>query len=112
MVPSSTRKLCANDDKCKQATVTNCEDCSKAFCITHFTYHRRLLDEEMNIIIDEHYLLKNNLNQQIAKCDSHPLIKQIGKIKKRAKELRKNYFNQPPIKQMFYQKNFISCLKN
>ncbi len=50
----------------------------------------------MNMIIDEHNLLKNNLNQQITKPDSHPLIKQIDqwgkesivKIQKRAKELR------------------------
>jgi hypothetical protein len=100
MATSSTRKQCANDDDCKQAAVTNCEGCSKAFCIKHFTDHRRLLDEEMNMIIDEHDLLKNSLNQQITKPDSHSLIKQIdqwekdsiGKIQQRANELRQELF--------------------
>jgi hypothetical protein len=96
MATSSTRKQCANDDGCKQAAVTNCEGCSKAFCIKHFTDHRRLLDEEMNVIIEEHDLLQNSLNQQITKPDSHSLIKQIDqwekesieKVQQRAKELR------------------------
>jgi len=96
MASSSTRKQCANDDGCKQAAVTNCEGCSKAFCIKHMIDHRRLLDEEMNVIIDEHDYLKNMLNQQTTKPNSHPLIKEIdqwekesiAKIQKRAQELR------------------------
>jgi chaperonin cofactor prefoldin len=96
MASASTRKQCANDDGCKQGAVTNCEGCSKAFCIKHFNDHRRLLDEEMNVIIDEHDHLKNTLNQQTTKPDSHPLIKEIDhwekesitQIQKRANELR------------------------
>jgi len=100
MASSSTRKQCANDDGCKQAAVTNCEGCSKAFCIKHMIDHRRLLDEEMNVIIDEHDYLKNILNQQTTKPDSHSLIKEIDqwekesitKIQKRAQELRQELF--------------------
>jgi hypothetical protein len=96
MASSSTKKQCANGDGCKQAAVTNCEGCSKAFCIKHMIDHRRLLDEEMNVIIDDHDHLKNTLNQHITKSDSHPLIKEINnwekesiaKIQTRAKELR------------------------
>ena len=96
MASSSTRKQCANGDGCKQAAVTNCEGCSKAFCIKHFTNHRRLLEEEMNTIIDEHDLLKNSLDEQITKPESHSLIKQIDQwekesiriIQQRANELR------------------------
>ena len=96
MASSATRKQCEDVDGCKHGAVTICEGCSKAFCIKHFTDHRRLLDEEMNMIIDEHDLLKNSLNQQIIKHDSHPLIKQIDQwekesiriIQQRANELR------------------------
>jgi hypothetical protein len=96
MASSSTRKQCAKEDGCKQAAVTNCEGCSKAFCIKHFNDHRRLLDEEMNIIIDEHDHLKNTLNQHMTKPATHPLIsdindwekESIAKIQQRAKELR------------------------
>jgi hypothetical protein len=100
MASSSTRKQCANNNGCKQAAVTNCEGCSKAFCIKHIIDHRRLLDEEMNVIIDEHDYLKNMLNQQTTKPDSHPLIKEIdqwekesiAKIQKRAHKLRQELF--------------------
>jgi hypothetical protein len=93
---STTRKKCVNDDGCKQAAVSNCEGCSKAFCIKHFSDHRHLLDEEMNVIIDEHDHLKNTLNHQTTKNDSHPDIKEIDKwetesitrIQQRANELR------------------------
>jgi hypothetical protein len=78
MTSSSTRKQCVNDNGCKQAAVTNCEGCSKAFCIKHFTDHRRLLNEEMNVIIDEHDHLKNILNQHMTKPDSHPFIDDIN----------------------------------
>ena len=88
----STRKQCTHDDGCKQVAVTNCEGCSKAFCIKHFTNHRSLLEEEMKMIIDEHDLLKNSLDQQINK----PLIKEVDqwekesmeKVQQRANELR------------------------
>ena len=100
MALSSTRKQCVNDGGCKQAAVTNCEGCSKAFCIKHMMDHRRLLDGEMNIIIDEHDHLKNTLNQQTSNYDCHPLIKEIdkwenesiAKIRQRAEELRKELF--------------------
>jgi hypothetical protein len=96
MASSSTRKQCANDGGCKQAAVTTCEGCSKAFCVKHFNDHRRLLDEEMNMIIDEHDHLKHTLNQRTTKLDTHPLIKElenwekesIAKIQQRAQELR------------------------
>ena len=96
MASSSTKKQCVYGDGCKQAAVTNCEGCSKAFCIKHMIDHRRLLDQEMNIIITEHDHLKNTLNQHITKSDSHPLIEEINKwekesiakIQTRAKELR------------------------
>jgi hypothetical protein len=105
MASSSIRKQCADHDGCKQAAVTNCEGCSKAFCIKHFTNHRRLLDEEMNVIIDEHDLLKNSINQQITKPDSHSLIKEIDqwetesivKIQQRAKELRQELLQSTTI---------------
>jgi hypothetical protein len=96
MTSSTIRKQCVDNNGCKQAAVTNCEGCSKAFCIKHFNDHRRLLDKEMNVIIDEHDVLKNSLNQQTTKTDSHPLIKKIDnwekesivKVQKRAKDLR------------------------
>jgi len=100
MTSSSTRKQCANDDGCKQVAVTNCEGCSKAFCIKHMVDHRRLLDEEMNVIINEHDHLKNTLNQQTIKPDFYSLIKEIdqwekesiAKIQQRAEELRQELF--------------------
>lgn len=96
MASSSVRKQCASNNGCKQVAVANCEGCSKAFCIKHFTDHRHLLEEEMNVIIDEHDYLKNSLNHQTINCDSHPFIKKINKweeesivkIQRRAKELR------------------------
>jgi hypothetical protein len=96
MASSSTRKQCAKEDGCKQAAVTNCEGCSKAFCIKHFNDHRRLLDEEMNIIIDEHDQLKSTLTQHMTKPATHPLIndindwekESIAKIQQRANKLR------------------------
>jgi hypothetical protein len=96
MASSSIRKQCANNDGCKQTAITNCEGCSKAFCIKHFGDHRRLLDEEMNVIINEHDHLKNTLNQQTIKLDPNTFIKAIDqwekesieKIQKRANELR------------------------
>jgi hypothetical protein len=96
MASSSTRKQCANGEGCKQAAVTNCEGCSKAFCVKHFSEHRRLLDEEMNVIIDEYDYLKNTLNQQTIEPDLHPLIKDINtwekesivKVQQRAEDLR------------------------
>jgi hypothetical protein len=105
MASSSTGKQCANDDGCKQAAVTNCEGCSKAFCIKHFSDHRRLLDEEMNVIIDEHDHLKNTLNQQTMKPDPHPLMKEIHqwekesieKIQQRANELRQELFRSATV---------------
>jgi hypothetical protein len=107
MTSSSTRKQCANDDGCKQAAVTNCEGCSKAFCIKHFTDHRRLLDEEMNIIITEHDHLKNTLNQHMVKPAIHPLIDDIDnwgkesivKIQQRTKELRQELFQSITVHQ-------------
>jgi len=92
----SIRKQCTIDNSCKQGSVTNCEGCSKAFCVKHFTEHRRLLDEEMNVIISEHDHLKSTLNQHAVKPDHHPLFKDINnwekesmaKIQQRAKELR------------------------
>jgi hypothetical protein len=96
MASSSTRKLCTNSDGCKQPAATNCEGCSQALCTKHFIDHRRLLSEEMNVIITEHDQFQQSLNQQTAQPELHPLIKQIDewekasivKIRQKAKELR------------------------
>jgi hypothetical protein len=96
MASSSTRKLCTNSNGCKQPAATNCEGCSQALCTKHFIDHRRLLGEEMNVIITEHDQFQQSLNQQTSQPESHPLIKQIDewekasivKIQQKAEELR------------------------
>jgi hypothetical protein len=96
MASVSTRKQCANNDDCKQAGIANCEGCSRTFCGKHFNDHRRLLGEELNVIFSDCNEIKDALNQQTVKPDSHPLIKQIDEweqksiasIQQRAKELR------------------------
>jgi hypothetical protein len=96
MASASTRKQCANNDDCKQAGIAYCEGCSHTFCGKHFNDHRRLLGEELNVIFSDCNEVKDTLNQQLVKPDSHPLIKQIDEwehnsiasIQQRAKELR------------------------
>jgi hypothetical protein len=96
MASLSARKQCANGNGCKQMAAALCEGCSQALCTKHFIDHRRLLGEEMNVIISEHDEFQHMLNQQTTKPDSHPLIKQINewekesitKIQRKAKELR------------------------
>ena len=96
MASSSLRKHCANGNDCKQPAAALCEGCSKALCTKHFIDHRRLLGEEMDVIISEHNHFQHILNEQTANRDSHPLFKQINewenetiiKIQQKAKELR------------------------
>jgi len=73
-----------------------CEGCSQALCTKHFIDHRRLLGEEMNVIISEHDEFQHTLNQHTTNPGSHPLIKQINeweqesiaRIQQKSKELR------------------------
>ena len=96
MATLSTRKQCANGNGCKQAGVAHCEGCSQMFCGKHFIDHRRLLGEELEVIFSGCNEIKDVLNQQTAKPDTHPFIKQIDEwekksiasIRQRAKELR------------------------
>jgi hypothetical protein len=96
MASASTRKQCANNDDCKQAGIAHCEGCSQMFCGKHFNDHRRLLGEELNVIFSNCNEVKDALNQQTVKPDSHPLINQIDEweqksiasVQQRAKELR------------------------
>ncbi|UJR16013.1 hypothetical protein I4U23_002928 [Adineta vaga] len=97
MTSAVARKQCSNDSNCTQTTVANCEGCSKAFCPTHFTQHRNLLDEKMNLIMSKHNDLKKMFNHHRSEPYNHPLIQNINswekesvaKIQRRAKELRK-----------------------
>ena len=99
MASTSTRKLCANADGCKQAGVAHCEGCSQMFCGKHFIDHRRLLGEELNVIFSGCNEIKDVLNQQ-TESDIHPSIKKIDEwerksiatIQERAKELRQQLF--------------------
>jgi hypothetical protein len=96
MASASTRKQCANGNGCKQTGVAHCEGCSQMFCGKHFYDHRRLLDEELNIIFSGCNEIKDTLNQQTVKPETHPLIKKVDEwekksiatIQQRAKELR------------------------
>ena len=96
MASSALRKQCAHDNGCKQMAAALCEGCSQALCTKHFIVHRRLLGEEMNVIISEYDELQHTLNQQTANADSHPLLEQINEweqesiagIQQKAKELR------------------------
>jgi hypothetical protein len=96
MASTSSRKHCANGDDCKQSAAALCEGCSKALCTKHFIDHRRLLGEELNLIITEHDQFQQTLDQQKNNSDSHPSIKQINewenesivRIQQKAKELR------------------------
>jgi len=96
MASSSSRKQCANSNGCKQMAAALCEGCSQALCTKHFIDHRRLLGEEINVIISVHDEFQHTLNQQTTNHDLHPLIKQIDewekesivKIQRKAKELR------------------------
>jgi hypothetical protein len=96
MASTSTRKQCANGDGCKQAGIAHCEGCSNMFCGKHFNDHRRLLGEELNVIFSGCNEIKDTLNHQTAKPETHPFIKQIDEwenksiaaIQQRAKELR------------------------
>jgi hypothetical protein len=101
MASSSLRKHCANGNDCKQPAAALCEGCSKALCTKHFIDHRRLLGEEMDVIISEHNHFQHILNEQTINRDSHPLFKQIDewekesiiKIQQKAKELREQLFH-------------------
>jgi len=96
MASSASRKLCAYDNECKQMAAALCEGCSRALCSKHFIDHRRLLGEEMNVIISEYDELQDTLDQQTVNADWHPLFDQINEweresiaeIRQKAKELR------------------------
>ena len=96
MASSSTRKLCANDNGCKQMAAAVCEGCSQSLCTKHFIDHRRYLAEEMNVVISDHDQLQHALNDKTSNPESHPLIMKINewekesivKIRQKANELR------------------------
>ena len=100
MASFSTRKICSITSGCKQTATTNCEGCSEAYCTKHFSEHRRLLGDEMNVLISEHNLLQYTLNEQSTQIDSHPFVKNIdewekesiAKIQQKAEELRLDLF--------------------
>ncbi|CAF3533921.1 unnamed protein product [Rotaria sordida] len=105
MASSSARKYCANVNGCKQTAAALCEGCSQALCTKHFIDHRRLLDEEMDVIISEYNQFQNTFNKETTNFDSHPLIQQINewekesivKIQQKAQELRQNLLEQTSI---------------
>jgi hypothetical protein len=91
-----TRKVCSITSGCKQTATTNCEGCSQSYCTKHYTEHRRLLGDEMNVLISEHNHLQHAFNEQPTEIDSHPFVKKIdewekesiAKIQQKSKELR------------------------
>ena len=101
MASASKRKSCANGNDCKQPSAALCEGCLKALCTKHFADHRRLLGEEMDVIISEHDQFKNAINQQTTNSNSLLLLKQIDeweiesiiKIRQKAKEIREQLLN-------------------
>ncbi|CAF3689749.1 unnamed protein product [Adineta steineri] len=92
----STRKECAKGTDCKQAGIAHCEGCTQAFCIKHFNDHRRLLDDDLNVILSEYNDFKNTLTLE----SSNPFVTirlqeidvwenvSIEKIQQKAAELR------------------------
>jgi hypothetical protein len=82
MTYSTGRQQFVMGTSCKQAAVFGCRDCSKAFCCTHVTDHRRKLGEEINEVISEHDHLKNIFTQHTSNPNLHPLIKQIDEWEK------------------------------
>ncbi|CAF3378729.1 unnamed protein product [Rotaria sp. Silwood1] len=105
MASSSTRKYCANANSCKQTAAALCEGCSQALCTKHFIDHRRLLSEEMDVIISEYNQFQNIFNEQRTNFDLHPIIKKINewekesidKIQQKAQELRQELLQQTTI---------------
>ncbi|CAF3663299.1 unnamed protein product [Adineta steineri] len=91
-----TRKVCSTTSSCKQTAATNCEGCSQAFCTKHFIDHRRLLGEEMDLIINEQNNFRQIFDQQQTEFELHPFVKTIDewekestmKIQQKAKDLR------------------------
>jgi uncharacterized protein YukE len=82
---------------CKQPAAALCEGCSQALCTKHFIDHRRVLNEEMNVLVGEYDQLQHTINQQTDNLDSHALIIQIDeweresirKVQEKAKRLRR-----------------------
>ncbi|CAF2517150.1 unnamed protein product [Rotaria sp. Silwood2] len=105
MASSSTRKYCADTNGCKQTAAALCEGCSQALCTKHFIDHRRLLSEEIDVIISEYNQFQNTFNEQTTNIDLHPLVKQINawekesidKIQQKAQELRQELLQQTTI---------------
>ena len=96
MASSAERETCGSNNNCQLNAITTCTGCNTPFCTTHMNDHRRLLDKEMNNIINKCEQLKNKFKQQVPKLDFSAQIKNIDdwekqsieKIKLKAKELR------------------------
>jgi hypothetical protein len=90
----SKRRFGSVGEPCLQPATSSCEGCSQTFCSTHWTEHRRSLDEQIDVLIQD---LEVSLDKQALEVDLHPLKDEIdqwekesiAKIDDKAKELRR-----------------------
>ncbi|CAF1121912.1 unnamed protein product [Adineta steineri] len=83
---------------CNKEKITYpCKGCSKEFCLMDFMEHQRILNDELNYIINEYNEFKQRINGQKQNPQNNLLIKQIDEwetnsieiIKHKAQECRK-----------------------
>ena len=128
MTSSTKRRLCSLTESCLQPAASSCEGCSHSFCSTHWSEHRRSLDEEITGLIDA---LEGSFDQPALEVAPRPLQEEIdqwekdsiAKIQEKANELRRqlsalvdrrNHFLSAEFRELFDQleenrasKNFV-----
>ncbi|CAF0844050.1 unnamed protein product [Adineta steineri] len=82
---------------CKKEKITYpCKGCSKEFCFTDLAEHKRILNDELNYIINNYDQFKQTINEQKQNLQNQALVKQIDqweinsieKIQQKAQEYR------------------------
>ena len=95
---ATTKRICSICHKSKITYI--CEGCSQYFCLDDLPEHQKNLREQLELINNDHNVLRQNINEEKLDRMKHPLIKQINqweiqsidRILQTAQEFREKIF--------------------